>query len=499
MHQEGCADCFLESQGNLLYTPPVHFTSLRYAKVSRVFLLTLGCVSFVVGIGLVAAGLRLGSWWWLAAALALLVLCTRRVAWVAIPAVITAGALLGIWRGSITATELTGYTPFFGHKVTLQGKVAEDPVYDDQQKVIMLGDVEVDGVRLPGSVRVKTLAPIDPGRGDVVEVKGKLYDGFGNYHAAVYYADVRVVTTANDPVDSLRREFAARIYSLLPDAQAGLGLGFLVGLKSSLPERLENELKVLGLTHIVVASGYNLTVLVRLARRLFATTSHFVMSIASGGLVTAFVLVTGFSPSMSRAGLVAGLCVLAWYFGRRIHPALLIAFAAAITAALNPIFVWHDIGWWLSFLAFGGVMLLAPLLQRRIFGEKQPKLIGQVVLETVCAQLTTLPLIVFIFGDLSVLSLIANVLVVPLIPLAMLLTFAAGVVGPLIPFIAWPAIWLLGYVCELVHVLAKVSWASVEFTVSLPVFVACYAALAGIGIVLWRKTKHDYLSRSVIE
>ena len=474
------------------------FAFLRSNFVSRVALLAIGCISVIIGIGLVAAGLRLGLWWLVVAA-ALGLLCAWRRAIIAVPAVVIIGLILGVVCGTAQANQLAGYPAYYGQKVVVTGVVSEDPTYDDQQKVMYIEHVAVNGNALPGKVRVKSIAPVDPRRGDKVEVKGKLFDGFGNYQAAVYYAELRVVEVANSPIDTLRREFAARIYSLLPDAQAGLGLGFLVGLRSALPETLDDQLKILGLTHIVVASGYNLTVLVRLARRVFAKSSHYQMTIASAGLVGCFVLVTGFSPSMTRAGLVAGLSILAWYYGRRIHPALLISLVAAGTGMVNPLYIWGDLGWWLSFLAFGGVMLLAPLLQRRIFGEREPKLIGQVMLETICAQITTLPLIIFIFGDLSVLSIISNVLVVPLIPLAMLFTFVAGVVGPFFAYAAWPAIWLLGFICQLVHVLAQISWAQIEFKIGLPVFIGCYAALSVGYWLLLRKTKHNYLGKSVIE
>lgn len=445
-----------------------------------------------------AAGVQVPGWMAIASVV-LLLLCRRRAAWVSVVSVLVVGGMVGVWRGGEMARDVADYQKFYGSKVMVQGNVAEDPVYDNQQKVIMMQNILVNGQPLPGKMRIKSIGLADPRRGDRIEVKGKLFDGFGNYQASIYYADVRIVEMANSPVDVLRREFAARIYSLLPDAQAGLGLGFLVGLKSSVSPQLDEQMKLLGLTHIVVASGYNLTILVRLSRRVFAKSSHYQMTAASLVLIFGFVLITGFSPSMTRAAFVAGLSVLVWYYGRRIHPALLISFAAAVTGLINPLYVWSDLGWWLSFLAFGGVMLVAPLLQRRIFGEKEPKLIGQVVLETVCAQITTLPLILFIFGNLSVLSVVANVLVVPLIPVAMLLTFVAGVLGPLIPFIAWPAIWLLGYICQLVNVMAQVSWASVPFSISLPVFIAAYAAIGVVSLLLIRKTKHDYLSRSVIE
>jgi competence protein ComEC len=485
-------------RGNHAYTPRVVLKKLCVRRVSRVVLMTVFCLAVLCGIGLAASGVKISGWMAVFAVL-LLGLCRRRVAWVSILAVIIVGGIVGIWRGGEMAYDVARYQQFYGTKVTVQGNVAEDPVYDDEQKVIMLQNITVDGTPLPGKMRIKSIGLADPRRGDKIEVTGKLFDGFGNYQASIYYAGVRIIETANSPVDVLRREFAARIYSLFPDMQAGLGLGFLVGLKSSVSPTLDDEMKLLGLTHIVVASGYNLTILVRLSRKIFAKSSHYQMTIASLSLIFGFVLITGFSPSMTRAAFVAGLSVVVWYYGRRVHPALLISFAAAVTGMINPLYVWSDLGWWLSFLAFGGVMLVAPLLQRRIFGDKEPKLIGQVVLETICAQITTLPLILLIFGNLSVLSVVANVLVVPLIPLAMLLTFIAGAIGPIVPYVAWPAIWLLGYICELVHLLAKISWASVPFSISLPVFIGAYVAIGMIMLLLIRKTKHDYLSRSVIE
>lgn len=462
-------------------------------------LMTLGCLGILAGLGL-ARLWQLDQLWLLVLAAGLLAACRRRLWWVAVPAVILAGILIGLWRGSVVAAQVADYAHFVGKKVVVTGMVAEDPTYgDDSQQVMMLQNVAVNGQNLPGQIRVKSLGIVEPQRGDQVRAGGKLYDGFSNYQASLYYADLSLVAAANDPVNWLRHWFAASLRSLLPDTEAGLGLGFLIGVKSQLPDDLNTQLKLLGLTHIVVASGYNLTVLVRLARRLFANVSHFLMTAASLGMIFGFVLVAGLSSSMSRAALVCGLCVVAWYYGRRVHPALLISMVAALTALVNPLYLWTDIGWWLSFLSFAGVMLLAPLVQRRLYGAKRPKLVGQVVIETICAQALTLPLTVLIFGNLSVLSLVANVLVVPLIPLAMLLTFVAGTAGALLPLVAWPAIWLLRYLIMLIATLSQISWASLPFKISPEFMLGAYALLVFFGFLLWRKIKHDYLSQSVIE
>lgn len=474
------------------------FGTIRFKRVSRIFLLSAGCLSALAGIGLVAAGWRVPIWWLLLVP-ALFIACRRRLVYIALPAAIAAGLIVGGWRGSQQAEDLLVYQSLFGQKVIVTGVVSDDPTYFDGQRVLMLESVTINYMPAPGKVRVKTLAPIAPQRGDVVEASGKLYNGFGNYQAAMYFAEVTVTAVAHDPLNELRRIFAAQVRSVLPDTEAGLGLGFLIGVTSALPEELSDNLKVLGLTHIVVASGFNLTILVRAARRIFARSSHYQMTVACCCLILGFVCIAGLSPSMVRAGTVASLCVLAWYYGRRIHPILLLSLVAAATALVHPLYVWTDIGWWLSFLAFTGVMLGAPLLQCRIFGDRQPRFLAQILIETVCAQVVTLPLIMLIFGMFSVLSLLANLLVVPLVPIGMLLTFIAGLTSALAPWLAWPAIWLLSYIKQLVGWLAAVPWASLPMTLSLAWFVGIYALLLGLGGTLWHKTKYDYLSKSVIE
>lgn len=480
--------------------------SFKYRRIRRTTLIALGCASFLGGVGLAQLSGGLRGWVWPLVAVGLLTLCFKKKVVVAVPAVLAVGLIGGLWRGGVTIDSLNVYDAYLQQKTTITGVVVEDPTYDDKGQLdfrLQSVSVPADKQDLPGQVRIKTFAPIDVKRGDNVQAKGKLVEGFGNYQAAIYFADAQTLAVNNNIIDTLRRQFAASVLSSVPEPQASLGLGFLVGLKSGLPDDLNDQLKILGLTHIVVASGYNLTILVRLARRFFEKRSKYQTAIVSLGLMAGFVAVTGFSPSMSRAALVTGLALWAWYYGRRIQPVVLLLFAASITVALNPLFLWSDVGWWLSFLAFAGVLLLAPLLQRRLFGEAKPKLLGQIVLETISAQLLTLPLLLFVFGDFSVLALIANVLVVPLVPLAMLLTFAGGVVGLMSPIagavVSLPAAWLLGFITEVVRLMSQVPWASVPLPIAWTAMAGCYAVLLGVGIMLWKRTKLSFVRTSIIE
>lgn len=475
------------------------------AKVRRETLIAAGCFGWLAGLGLsVVPGFSVRPEEWLVAGICLAGAVLGRRRFVAVVAVIGLGVILGLWRGGSFEDQLSGYRLLVGQKLELTGIVTEDASYNDRgQRDFRLERVEIGSSTLPGQVRVTTYSPGDFRRGDRVLANGKLAEGFGNYQAALYFAEAQTTQVGGDFIGWLRRQFAASVLTNIPEPQASLGLGFLLGIKSQLPDELNDRLKIVGLTHIVVASGYNLTILIRLARRLFAKRSKYQAMVASMGLMAGFVAVTGFSPSMSRAALVTGLSLAAWYYGRRIHPAVVLLLSAAITAGLNPLYLWSDLGWWLSFLAFAGVMLVAPLIQKQLFKEREPKLLGQVIIETVSAQLTTLPLIVSVFGTLAVWSLPANVLVVPLVPLAMLLTALAGLAGWLLPaaasYAAVPATWLLGYMTDLVDWFAAAPGASLATRLDALGMLTAYAGLALIGAWLKHRTGHNFLSSNHIE
>jgi competence protein ComEC len=254
----------------------------------------------------------------------------------------------------------------------------------------------------------------------------------------------------------------------------------------------------------VAVSGYNLTIIVRAVGRL-KLGSKFQKLVICLALIVGFMLVTGFSASIVRAALVSVLSLWAWYYGRRIKPMVLISLAAAITALWNPFYIWGDLGWWLSFLAFFGVLVIAPLITARLF-KKPPKLFTLVLIETLSAELMTLPLILMTFSQLSIVALIANLLVVPLVPLAMLLSAIAGLAGFLTPqlagWIALPARLLLTYMLDIVHMLSSVPSALVHRSISLTYMLILYSVVLSVVLISYlkisRKTEpNDKTSRGL--
>lgn len=434
--------------------------------------------------------------WWLLCLLPIGIFLRRRV-FVGIILLLAAGLLVGLQRGGEMRTALSGYQPLYGQQVRLVGRIHDDPAYDDKRRLDFRVDrVEINGVRLPGQVRVRALSAPGAQRGDIISTTGKLFSGFGNYQGTLSFAPVQVVQKSHNPVEVFRRRFFTGVYNALPDPQASLGLGFLVGLRAQLPDDLQTQLQALALTHIVVASGYNLTVLIRLSRRLLARYSKFQAFAGSLALMSLMLVITGMSPSMTRAAVVTSLALVTWFVGRTIHPILLLLMSAALTAWWNPLYMWSDLGWWLSFLAFAGVLVVAPLLTRRCFGQRSPPLIAQIGIETLAAQIVVEPLIVLVFGQFSVLGLVANIVVVPFIPLTMLGTLVAGLAGifwtAFAGWAAWPSWVLLTYIVQMVQTLANVPWAVRKMTMSPAQLAVVYGGVVIMVILLRHRLRFHF-------
>lgn len=95
---------------------------------------------------------------------------------------------------------------------------------------------------------------------------------------------------------------------------------------------------------------------------------------------------------------------------------------------INPMFI-INLGWLLSFASFGGIMILGPKLTKFFYGEKKPGFVGETVVTTLAATLMTLPITLYYYGTISLISVMANLLILPTLPYAMGLTFLTGVVS----------------------------------------------------------------------
>lgn len=402
---------------------------------------------------------------------------------------------------------------------TLKGVVVNNPNFSDKNQ-----QLEIQTTVESSRQKILVFAPKYPSvkYGDLVLVEGflelpKNFEGF-NYQNYLKPKGIKYIIMKPDSVTvrgqkgSLGTKFMRSLFEatnimtmslkkVLPDPEAGLASGLVFGGKESLPESFTDNLKKTGLTHIVALSGYNVTIIFEIIALLMIVKigrkrSFFV----SLGILILFVLMTGASSSVLRASIFIALVQVSRLLGRKPDRLNVLLFTAIVMLLFNPFMLVYDMSFQLSFLAFIGLLYFSPWVEYMLFNKlkKIPDYLRLMVTQTLSAQLAVLPLLVASFGLVSIISTIANILILWVVPLAMGVSFLTSILsliylplGRLSVVISWP---VLTYIKSVVNLFASVPFASYTVTKLVsPAIILGYACI--FAYVKWKKIKimsYDY-------
>lgn len=299
----------------------------------------------------------------------------------------------------------------------------------------------------------------------------------------------------------------ARLLRIMPEPQASLLAGILLGVESGIPQELNEAFAATGTSHIVAISGFNLTIIagvfIELARWAVGRKSEVPVALAGVWLYT---LLVGASAAVVRAAVMGSVAVISRHAERSVHGPTSLAFAAFAMSLHNPWVLW-DLGFQLSLAATAGLILFTDpltslfrrLLERFTSPERAETLLGwlsEALIVTLAAQITTTPIIVAKFQRLSLVTLLTNFLILPVQTFVMLFG-AVALLGalvwlPLGQMLGWLAWVFLTYTIEVVRWTATFPWASVPVgRLRLPLLWGYYAAL----IVGWTWASADREAR----
>lgn len=267
-----------------------------------------------------------------------------------------------------------------------------------------------------------------------------------------------------------KHSFEESLNQNLHEPYSSLAAGIITGAKRSMPDNLANDLSAAGLTHIVALSGFNITIIiVAISAALSSFLSRKKIFALGALLVFAFIIMTGASSSVVRAGFFSLLILFGKTLGRKAYQVNVLLITAVVMLTFNPFILTDDMSFQLSFLAFCGIIYLSPIISRSVeksFLKSLPSYIKAPLSETLSAQIMVLPLISFAFGKISLIAPISNVLVLWIIPLAMLLAFITGFaaimvapIGTFFAYITWPVLY---YIIAISKISAKLPLAMLE-------------------------------------
>ncbi len=379
-----------------------------------------------------------------------------------------------------------GSGPWVGQVVTISSP------HDGQQGVtIRLDAVEPDGAatRAIHPVAVAATLPRFPAvePGDRVRVSGRLEQPppgpYGEYLARIgvdgtlFSRSLAVAGRADDPgtrLEALRRGAGDALAAAIPEPEAGLAAGIVIGLRDRVDRDLAAAFTTVGASHVVAISGWNIAIVAAtvaaIAGRLGRRRRAIVLMVA----IVAYVLFAGASASVVRAAAMAGVVLLARETGRAGRAVAALGWAAVLLLVADPALI-DDPGFQLSTLATGGILAWAsPWTERigRLAGGRVPGWLAESLGVSLAAQVATLPVVLLTFGRLAVVSPAVNLAIVPLVAPAMaasLLALGGGVValagGPAViaTLAGLPAWGLLTAMCTIIRSAASLPFANVSF------------------------------------
>lgn len=434
--------------------------------------------------------------------------CVRRRAFFVVCAVFLVAAALGSARVMLAPSTLPdAFVPLLGKEVQLEGTVIAEPdVRETTQRITLR--VEKDGVQ----TKVLVVAPLYPAvaYGERVRAEGTLalpepfeteggrmfrYDQFlakDGVFALVKFASVRTLAEPSGmsvfqgTLIRAKHWFQEGLARALPEPSASLASGLITGGKQGLGASLLDAFIIAGLVHIVVLSGYNVMIV---AEAVMLTSFRVFSRRTAAGLaalaVLLFVLAAGAGAASVRAGLMAGLALLARATGQTYAVVRALLVVAALMLLANPLLLAFDPGFQLSFVATLGLILLAPILEARLSFVRSV-FWRELLAASLAAQVAVLPLLLYQTGLFSFVSLPANLLVLPLVPPAMALAAIAGFAGALVPAVAplagYPAYLLLSYVIAVAEFSAGLPLASL-YVPQFP-FLLVVLAYGALGLLI---------------
>ena len=297
-----------------------------------------------------------------------------------------------------------------------------------------------------------------------------------------------------------KQSWLESISLLIPEPSASLAGGLVVGAKRSLGDAWLTAFRDTGIIHIVVLSGYNLTLVANSIIRM-TTFLPRTIGLCLGVLgVAGFATMVGAGATVFRASTMAIIGMLAVYLVRPYMLLRALILAAVVMVLWNPFVLVFDPGFQLSFLATIGLVFVSPHFEQHLFWVPEVAGLRGIVAATFATQLTVLPLLLYQIGAISLVAPIVNVLILPLVPTVMALSFIAGVVGMHSLFFASPFAWagylLLTYMFLVVDFFASVPFASVSLPV-MPwwVLVLCYSI---VPLVYWFRKNHPTAPSRVV-
>jgi len=421
--------------------------------------------------------------------------------------------------------------------VEIQGMVAEEPDVRGSYCLVTFSANEVtinsESEEVSGTVLTRVSRYPAYHYGDVLKVIGELetppqfedfdYKGYlahQGIYSIIYYPKIEILDRGKGSkplqwIYSLRENLSVSLARALPEPQGSLAQGILLGVRSNIPDSLNQAFSRTGTAHLLAISGLHVGIVIGMLLSfgiLLFGRRHYIYIWLALVAIWLYALLTGMRPPVIRAAIMGSLFLTAEYLGRQRSAITALAFAAAVMVGIQPQILW-SVSFQLSFLAMAGLIFFYPYFQtwgRRgiaaLFGAREKiaaaaNMITDGFAVTLAAIIAVWPLVAYNFNVVSLVGLPATFFSLPALP-AIIVTTAlvafAGLFAPIVAqFLGWIAWLFLSYLLLVVQGFDALPLSSIEVSTvpGWPVWAYYVALTIIVGFVNHKEQVAGFFSK----
>ncbi|MDD4989317.1 MAG: ComEC/Rec2 family competence protein [Candidatus Pacebacteria bacterium] len=398
---------------------------------------------------------------------------------------------LGLFRYSLSLEKNPLPENLIGKQVIAEGVISDEPDERDTNTKLTISLDQVSNKDFQTKILATVSRYSDFHYGDRIKLtgilarpenfsedNGKEFD-YVSYLAkdGIYYMSknpkVEVVSSGGGNfikrnLFALKNAFIEKINNAIPSPQSSLLGGLLLGAKRSLGTELSDEFRRAGVIHVVGLSGYDVTIVASAIMKFFSFLPQVYGISFGAGSIFLFAIMTGASATTVRASIMALLALLAKWIGRRYDVVRALLIAGVIMILFNPKILVFDVSFQLSFLSTLALIYVSPLVHTKFHFLPEKFQIKNIVVSTVATQIFVLPFLLYQMGDVSLVGLPVNILILGFIPLTMFLGFLTGLLSFFGFVVAFPFAlltnFLLLYELKVVHLFSSLPFAMVSIS-----------------------------------
>lgn len=363
-------------------------------------------------------------------------------------------------------------------------------IYDEEELIATGKDIKVNGKKTDGNVlayitldRQSYLYNLRPGDRILIysdtltptklfdrgKINSRQYGGNIKYTLKCSEYNVRRYSGKTDVLSFLRSKLKDTLFDNIKDKDsASVAYAMITGEKDYISWEMSQTYKTSGLAHILAVSGMNISFLIICIGFLFSKIkgNRIIKFLITSAFIVFYCALCGFVPSVTRAGIMGIVMLLAKATGQRIDSLNSLGFSAIVLLLIKPLYI-YDVSFLLSYASvFAIVCLYSKILHvlKKVFKGKILSHFAELIAMTLSANIGIYPLMAYYFNSFSLYSLLVNIVLLPLINIAFILLFAGCIFALIIPVLGFfikPSGWIIWAVNKAAYLISTLPYAEI--------------------------------------